>query len=345
MKEKSSTSTKKQTKKYLRTLTKDGGNKLRSTRRVFKYGTISFFRNIWLSIASTLVMIITLLILSATVFSSVLLSETATTIKDKIDITVFLKPGTPEDTLKELTNLLSKNENIKPETITANTSEKEVELELETQKYAELLEIMNDEDLGLKEETIANMPATIRFKVFDPDDLDSVKQLVEKNELFAENLNEDEDYQPTYDMNQAEIATITSWANIAKNGGIILGAVFLAISILIIFNTVRMAIFSRREEIYMMKLVGADRNFIRGPFLIEAQLCGFISGLIAATLSYFGFKSITPVLESYEIDLSTFSNVFDTSWLVVFFAAMILLGIIIGSVSARLALKKYLRKL
>lgn len=345
MEEKSSTSTKKQTKKYLRTLTKDGGSKLRSTRRVFKYGTISFFRNIWLSIASTLVMVITLLILSATVFSSVLLSETATTIKDKIDITVFLKPGTSEDTLKELENLLSKNENIKQETIVSNTSEKEVELELETQKYAELLEIMNDEDLGLKEETIANMPATIRFKVFDPDDLDSVKQLVEKNELFAENLNEDEDYQPTYDMNQAEIATITSWANIAKNGGFILGAVFLTISVLIIFNTVRMAIFSRREEIYMMKLVGADRSFIRGPFLIEAQLCGFISGLVSATLSYFGFKSITPVLESYEIDLSTFSNVFDTSWLVVFFAAMILLGIIIGSVSARLALKKYLRKL
>lgn len=345
MEEKSSTSTKKQTKKYLRTLTKDGGSKLRSTRRVFKYGTISFFRNIWLSIASTLVMVITLLILSATVFSSVLLSETATTIKDKIDITIFLKPGTTEETLEKLSKLLADNENVKQETISSNTSEEEVELELETQKYAELLEIMNDDDLGLKEETIANMPATIRFKVFDPNDLDSIKQLVEQNELFTQYVNEDEDYQPTYDMNQAEIATITSWANIAKNGGIILGAVFLTISVLIIFNTVRMAIFSRREEIYMMKLVGADRSFIRGPFLIEAQLCGFISGLVSATLSYFGFKSITPVLESYEIDLSTFSNVFDTSWLVVFFAAMILLGIIIGSVSARLALKKYLRKL
>jgi cell division protein FtsX len=63
----------------------------------------------------------------------------------------------------------------------------------------------------------------------------------------------DKKMQPTYDVNRAEISTITSWARMARTGGIILAAVFLVISILIIFSTIRMAIFSRREEIYMMK--------------------------------------------------------------------------------------------
>lgn len=183
----------------------------------------------------------------------------------------------------------------------------------------------------------------MRFKVYNVDNLDSIKSLVQTNEIFIENL--DPEKSPTYDMNQAEIATIGSWANIAKNGGIILGIIFLTISVLVIFNTIRMAIFSRREEIYMMKLVGADKSFIRGPFLVEAQLSGLISGILASTLGYFGFKFIAPTLSNYGIDISSISNIFDSSLLVIFFAIMILLGIIIGSFSARLATKKYLRKL
>ena len=77
----SSKTTKKQSRKYLRTLTKDKKNKLRSSRRVVKYGLVGFGRNIWLSIASTLVMTITLLILFTTVFANVILTETAISIR------------------------------------------------------------------------------------------------------------------------------------------------------------------------------------------------------------------------------------------------------------------------
>ena len=332
----------KQTKKYLKTLSKDGGSKVRSTSRVVKYGAQSFTRNIWLSLASTLVMTITLLILFVTVLASAVLSETATTMRDKIDITVFLKPETSEETLSKLAAALNSNENIKPDTIKTNTSEAELELFIEENaKNEELISTLNDEDM--KNVMLKTMQSTIRFKVYDVDNLDSIKNLIKTDELFVEYL--DTEKEPTYDMNQAEIATISSWANMAKNGGIILGTVFLVISILVIFNTIRMAIFSRREEIYMMKLIGANRSFVRGPFLVEAQLSGLISGGIAATLGYFGFKFIAPKLTGYGIDISSISNIFDSSLLVLFFAIMILLGILIGSFSARLATRKYLKKL
>lgn len=129
----------------------------------------------------------------------------------------------------------------------------------------------------------------------------------------------------------------------AKNGGLVLGAIFLVISILVIFNTIRMAIFSRREEIYMMKLVGADSSFIRGPFRVEAQICGIISGILASILAYYGFKFVRPHLENYGIDASAVAHLLDSSMLVIVFAVMIGIGVIIGTISARLAIRKYLR--
>ena len=104
-----------------------------------------------------------------------------------------------------------------------------------------------------------------------------------------------------------------------------------------------MAIFSRREEIYMMKLVGADMSFIRGPFLVEAQICGIISGLLATTITVVGFRYLAPHLSGYGIDVSTVTNLFETNALVAVYGIMILIGIVVGSISARLAMNKYLK--
>ena len=104
-----------------------------------------------------------------------------------------------------------------------------------------------------------------------------------------------------------------------------------------------MAIFSRREEIYMEKLVGADSYFIRGPFLVEAQLSGIVSGILASIIGFFGFRFLEPKLASYGINVSTISNILESNKLILVIAAMILAGSLIGTLSARLAIQKYLR--
>lgn len=94
----------------------------------------------------------------------------------------------------------------------------------------------------------------------------------------------------------------------------------------------------------MMKLVGADKRFIRGPFLVEAELCGAIAGVIAATVSYFGFQWAAPRLERYGIDVTAIRNVLESNQLLLVFLIFIALGIVIGRLSARLAVSKYLHK-
>ena len=330
---------KKVSKKSLKTMQKSRGRHMvRDKARVVKYGTKGFGRNIWLSSAATVVMAITLIILFVTVVASVILTNTAEMMKDKIDITIYLKPNTSQEVLDDLEKTIRQDSNIK--SVETSTSKQEYEKFMEENAdNDDILEIMDDEMIEIM---IGKMQSTMRIKVYDVDNLDSIKELVETNELFKSNT--DKEMPPTYDVNQAEIGTITSWARIARTGGIILAVVFLVISILIIFSTIRMAIFSRREEIYMMNLVGADKGFVRGPFLVEAEICGMIAGVVAGTVSYFGFKFLSPKLASYGIDVSQINNVLESNQLVLVFLIFIVAGILIGRISARLAVHKYLRK-
>ncbi len=326
-------------KKSLRTMQRTRKRHIvREKARIVKYGTKGFGRNIWLSTAATVVMAFTLIILFITVVASVILTNTAEMMKDKIDITIYFKPNTSEKVLSELTEVIKKDENIK----SVETSTSEVEYEKFLAENATSDDVLNILDDEMKALMINKMQSTMRVKVYNVDDLTSIKDIVENDELFVQYI--DKEKAPTYDVNRAEIATITSWARIARTGGIILAAVFLVISILIIFSTIRMAIFSRREEIYMMKLVGADKSFIRGPFLVEAEICGIIAGLVAATVSYFGFRFLSPRLVNYGIDVSSINNILESNQLILVFLVFIAAGILIGRISARLAVSKYLHK-
>lgn len=330
---------KKVTKKSLRTMQRTRQrHPIRTQARIAKYGAKGFGRNIWLSTAATVVMAITLIILFVTVVASLILTSTAEMMKDKIDITIYLKPGATSTQLAQLEDIMKSDKNVK--SVETSNSEEEYEKFLkENEGSDEVISILDDE---MKKLMIDKMQGTMRIKVYDVDNLDSVKQIVEENEDFK--LFVDKSKAPTYDVNRVEINTITTWAKIARTGGIVLAAVFLVISVLIIFSTIRMAIFSRREEIYMMKLVGAEKNFIRGPFLVEAEICGIIAGVVAATVSYFGFMFMAPKLAGYGIDVTVITDVLESNKLILVYLVFVALGIVIGRLSARLAVSKYLNK-
>ena len=330
---------KKVSKKGLKAINKTRGHHpLRNEGRVMKYGAKGFMRNFWLSSASTIVMAITMIILFVTIVASVVLTNTAEMMRDKIDITIYLRPGTSDEILTQLGDIISEDENIK--SISTSNSEEEYEKFLEENSESSDITNILDEDMrGLM---VAKMQATMRIKVYNIDNIESIKTIVETNSLFNDYL--DTELAPTYDVNQTEIATITSWARIARTGGVILAVVFLVISILIVFSTIRMAIFSRREEIYMMKLVGADKSFIKGPFLVEAEICGLIAGIIAGTVSYFGFMFLAPKLSGYGIDVSAITNIMESNQLILVFLAFIASGLLIGRIASGMAVSKYLHK-
>ena len=127
--------------------------------------------------------------------------------------------------------------------------------------------------------------------------------------------------------------------------GIIGVAIFAAISMLIIFNTIRMAIFNRREELNIMRLLGASTWYIRGPFVVETVLYGIIAAIVSVALcnslfvvssSAFGASSLG------LLDISFASQYFaDNFWIIL--GIQLGIGILIGGVSSFVATRRYLK--
>jgi len=135
----------------LKTMSKNSrGNLLRNNLRILKYGVIGYGRNIWLSITSTFVMTLTLILLFVTVIANIILSTTADRMRDKIDITIFFKPGTEVVALQEMTDIIKKDSNVK--SAEYSTSDQEYKKVIEDTKKtgdAALLATLNDEDMNM----------------------------------------------------------------------------------------------------------------------------------------------------------------------------------------------------
>ena len=209
--------------------------------------------------------------------------------------------------------------------------------------YIEQNKPSNEELQAISELKINPFFPSLRVVIKDPSKTSSLAALVENDNDIKNVINPDPKRQPSFTGEKKKvIETISSWARLAERAGIIASILFIAISMLIIFNTIRMAIFNRRDEIEMMKLIGADKGFIRGPFVVEAVMYGFFAALIATVLGYMMLVTIEPQLTSYGIAMSSTRNMLIT-WSPLVLAIMIFLGAFIGIISSRLAVRRYLR--
>ena len=112
---------------------------------------------------------------------------------------------------------------------------------------------------------------------------------------------------------------------------------------LIIFNTIRIAIFTRSEEIRNMKLVGATPGFIRGPFIVETSLYGIIAGLVAASASYSIIISLGSKIAAQAEFAETYTFFTDPTTVALVYVGSVVVGILVGVFSSMLAMQKYLK--
>lgn len=299
--------------------------------RMCRYGINNFSRNAWLTIAATAVMTITLLIILLTVVAQNVLLDTASDVAKNIDRSIYLKTGTTESEAEDILAGLRKLSNV--ESVTFVSSE-EGRAKIAQEKKADL-GVLN----ALNEAT-NQIPATIRISLVDVNDTSQLVKFVETNKSLKEYI---DDREPSFMSDRkAATDTIADWTAIAQKIGIGASILFTAISMLIIFNTIRMAIFNRKDEIEMMKLIGADKNFIRGPFVVEAVVYGFIAALLATVIGMATLYSIRPSLAEWGLKIGPTLDVF-TSYMPFVLLGMIVLGAIVGTISSLLATRRYLK--
>lgn len=300
--------------------------------RIFKGGLTNFIRNAWLSVAAIAVMVITLTIVLFSIIANQTFANTIEQITDKIDISVYLKDEISEE---ETNNVLAK--------IESTEGVKSVEYISKEQARDNFIND-NADDVDLRvsiSQTEDNpIPATIRIKPTDTNKLEELNDRIKGLDIdqFILDISYKEERKTAID----NIAQATYFL---RRVGVVGVLVFAGISMLIIFNTIRMAIFNRREELGIMRLLGASTWYIRGPFVVETVLYGIIAAIISVALcnslfvvssSAFGASSLG------LLDISFASSYFaDNFWIIL--ASQLGIGILIGGVSSFIATRRYLK--
>lgn len=280
-----------------------------------------------LSVATLLVILLALLVFEGLMIFNTVSNKAFDTIQDKIDISVYFKTTASEDDILRIKQSLEGLSEVK----SVDYISRDKALDIFKANHA------NDQTITQAIQQLGENPleASLNIKARNPSQYsviasylqnDSLKDLVDK---------------VSYQQNQVVIERLAKIVNIGRQGGLALTAIFALLAILVAFNTILLAIYSNREEVEVMRLVGASDMFIRGPYIVEGIIYGIIAAVfslaITAPLVYF----VSPYLRVFipGMDLVSYFN----SSIFKILGYQLLFGIVIGVVSSLIAIRRYLK--
>jgi cell division transport system permease protein len=298
--------------------------------RVFKSGFRNTFRNAWLSSAATVIMAVTLLIMTFFAFSIIFVRSQLNEVQKKIDLTVFISDEAGEAQIKELQNKLLQVDGVESVQFVSKADALK-RLEDSSEEGKKLAKSATD---------IGNpLPSSLEVKLAKLDDIGGVNKRI--RDLPEAVIITETSFDSRDDNRKGVIENVIKISNGVTRVGAVLSVVFLLIALMIIFNTIRMAIFTRREEIEIMKLVGATKWFVRGPFIVEGSMYG-VFGATIATITLVPIGRVAGQFLTDKFNAGSTVAYFGTNfWLIVL--CMYGLGILIGALSSWLAISRHLK--
>lgn len=296
-------------------------------KRIIKSGLKSFQRNGWLSAATVSIMVLTLLVVTTLLILNVVAGAVLFSLQEKIDVSVYFKLEASEEDILVVKSQLEKLEEV--ERVDYTSREEALRKFRERHKDNPYL-IQSLQELGENP-----LEASLNVKAQEASQYEAISQFLEG--IYYNNIIDKVDYR----QNKEVIEKLSGIVANVKMAGLSLSGVLILIVILVTFNAIRLAIYSSREEIKIMRLVGANNWFIRGPFIVEGVLYGLISSLITLGIFYPIFYFVSPKLSGFLPIEDLFSYLQANFW-----ALLVLLlgiGIVLGVVSSFIAIRKYLR--
>ncbi|MFA5083981.1 MAG: permease-like cell division protein FtsX [Candidatus Paceibacterota bacterium] len=295
--------------------------------RIIKYGFKNFLRNGWLSTATIAVMFLALFVLQSLIIFNVVATTAITSVQNKIDISVYFKSNVTED---EILNLKKSLEGL--------NEVKKVEYVSQDQALAEF-QARHQENSAVSQaisELETNpLLASLNIKANNPKEYAAIADYLNNQTLspIIEKV--------SYAQNQVVIDRLISIVDTAKNGGIILSIIAAIIAVLVAFNTIRLAIYSNRDTIGIMRVVGASNNFIRGPYIVEGVLYGILAGVLSFAVVVPLITYASPYVANFIPDMNL-QTYFASNFLRLL-GYQLIFGIILGVFSSFIAVRRYLQ--
>jgi len=303
-------------------------------KRIIRTGFVNFWRNGFVSLASIVVMVITLFVIGSLIFINAMLETSLEQIRDKVDVNVYFSVEAGEESVLAVKGSLESL----PEVEAVEYVSREEALENFRIRHQndditlQALDELDDNPLG----------ASIRIKAVDPSHYESIASFLQDggenslttgdNALITKvNFNE----------NRVAIEKLTEIIDSMEKLGLALTVTLIVTSIIITFNTIRLGIYTARDEIAVMRLVGASHAYIRGPFVFEGIMYGFVSSVITLVAFYPITLWLGPSSERFFENINIFT--YYTSHFGMIFFTIVGTGILLGAISSFLAVRKYLR--
>jgi len=296
-------------------------------RRIAIQGFRNFFRNAWLSVAATAVMLVTLTIILSSFAVNLILSDNIEDIASRVKVSVYLNDGVAQERKDQLQQELKNDPNVSG-----------VRFIDKDEAFAIFLEQNADDPTIISGASITDnvLPESFEIEVNDLSQLDAVTAVAEEAQ-FADIVDETS----VNEQRRESIDNIAKAQDYITLASIVLAGIFAGISTLIIFNTIRMAVFTRSDEIEIMKLIGATPGYIRAPFLFEAAMYGVFAGVLATVGVYSVLISLGPRVNQALLVNNTI-DFFAANWFWIFLGT-ITIGVLIGLLSSYFSTARYLR--
>ena len=301
-------------------------------KRIIKAGFINFKRGGLVSFAAVLQVVNTLAVIVAIILLQAVLYSSLNVIKNKVDVTIYFNVGTSEDKIMLLKSSLLKLPEVKEVSYTSEEDNLKKFRELHINDYSTIA--------ALDEIGINPLGSYLNIKAKEISQYENIANFMKSdNALILGSASII--YKVNYHQNKLVIDRLNTIISGAQKLGFLLMLYLIISSLIITFNTIRLTIFFAKEEIGVMRLVGASKMRVRGPFMIEGAIYGIVATIVTLILFWSatawmgrnmtGFLS----LNMYDYYISNFFQIF---------AIILLSGILLGVISSFLAVRKYLNK-
>ncbi len=301
-------------------------------KRVFTGGAKNFVRSGLVSFATVLVMTVTLIIIGSLIFLSAVLGSTLATLQDKVDVNVYFVTDAQE---RDVIAIQKKLETL-PEVASVVYSSREERLAKFRERYEgdqltlQALDELADNPLG----------ASLAIKAKDPSQYEGIVEFLSNDSSISpaggpiiDDIN--------YFKNKTVIDRLSSAIDATEKAGLAIVILFALASTVIALATIRLAIYTSRDEIAVMRLVGASNAYIRGPFIVAGVMAGLVAALVALVIFYPATWYAGNALSTWLGGFNLFTYYLSHFGLV--FSILVGSGVLLGALASWLAVRRYLK--
>ncbi len=296
-------------------------------RRIIGLGLVNFWRNKWMSVAAILIIMMTLIMMGTFVVLSFFAGNVSRALKNKVTVQVDFIDDATEANIQDLQEALSNQIGV-----VATYISKEDALE-DFKSRSDIKQGTRD----LIDATNNPLPRGLRIRSLELDNLSRVEAIV-KLPAYTKII-----YNFSYDDNKLLIERINNGTKFIQRTAAYLTVIFVIVAIFVTLNTIQMAIYARRDEIEIMRLVGASRAYVKIPFYVEGALYGATAAFLSFIIIFFGTRYFSNLSQSFllSLDMNILNSLKGHFGIIII--SQLLVGLFLGVVCSEISIRRYIR--